>query len=131
MKDSGDGDDDPVRIALAPAGDFFARGSTAWNDELNDFYREVDRELADAIERPSGYRGPVAAGEIILALVTSGTLTALLGCVRAWIARAPRRRRLELRVETGKTERRLVIDAENVDDATLLAAVRGSLKSGR
>ena len=106
------------------------RGSTAWNDELNDLYRAISRDLDRAIERPEGYKGPVTIGMIVLTLVSSGTVTALIDCIKAWIEGHPGRRKLELIYESGAHRKSLVIDATNIDDATLRAALTGPFKSG-
>ncbi|HYT14200.1 MAG TPA: hypothetical protein VEL12_15545 [Candidatus Nitrosopolaris sp.] len=116
-----------IRITVAPADNFYERGTSAWNGELAELHTEINRDLANSIERAPGGQEKGDPFTVITLLLSSGAIPGLFQCVKAWIERHPGRRVLDLDWDDGRAKHHLRVDASNVDDASLTAAIAGAL----
>jgi hypothetical protein len=121
-----------VEVALAPGENVYSHETDAWDAELVDLFREVQRGMpATAIRKVDGTKGdPIAIGQVIVDIVTSGAAIALIGCIKAWIDARPGKRQLKLRWRKGDGDTTLTVDANNIDDDVMKAALTEALKHG-
>jgi hypothetical protein len=96
--------------------------------------RALQRTLGEALpdvtvsraaeDRKPGEKGdPITLGTIALALVTSGAVGALIGCLKATISR-DRHVKLKIRLGNGRT---VDIDAKNIDQKEVRQLLEDSL----
>jgi hypothetical protein len=124
------GDAGVVTLTLTP-GEYYLKTSDAWAGELVALDRVVRREIPDSLVAAEGSKGDLLTGALIVQILSSTGVGALLGCVKSWIQAHPGRRTLEMSWTDNGHENHLVINANNVDDETLQAAVVAALKRDR
>ena len=97
-------------------------------EAADELYRELRKYLPDALpgkEAAAGEKGfPVDLATIIVQVLSSGAVTELIKCVRGWVKHRPSSRRVVIRDARGKE---WTVTGENVDDATIIAAIKAAV----
>jgi len=94
-------------------------------EAAGELYRQLHKYLPSALpsRMAEGEKGPLAdIFSIALALTTSGAVTEMVRCLRDWVSRRPSSRSVVIRDGTGREI--LTVNAENVDDATVVEALK-------
>jgi hypothetical protein len=123
MSESGTTSDGTVRLRITPQSDFYAEGDERLAEEAFELQQAFQRELPETVEsRPvPGEKGVVT--EIVIPLISGGALTSTVEIFKAWLAKRPTNRKIELEfeLERGKdtSSGTIHLDATNVDDAVL------------
>ena len=101
------------------------RGGARTEGAADELYRQLQKYLPSALanETAEGDKGPLAdLFSIGLALTSSGAIPEMVRCLRDWLSRRPSSRSVVIRDATGKQI--LSVNAENVDDATVVEALK-------
>ncbi len=96
-------------------------------EAADELYRELQKYLPDALpgKEAAGEKGiPVDLATIIVQIVTSGAMTELIKCLRGWVKRRPSSRKVVIRDSRSKE---WTVTGENVDDATIIAAIKAAV----
>jgi len=123
MTEAGTTSEGTVRLRITPQSDFYAAGDERLADEAFELQQAFQRELPETVEaRPvPGEKGIVT--EIVIPLVSSGALTAAVEVFKAWLAKRPTNRKIELEFELERGKEKssgtLHLDSTNVDNAVL------------
>lgn len=115
-----------LTLEAAVDGERVGRRTEEAADELNqDLQRYLPSTLtSETVEGDKGLLTDLFS--IGLALSSSGAVTELIRCLRDWLARSPTRRSVVIRDANGDAV--LSVTAENVDDATLVEALKAAAK---
>ena len=116
--------DGAVRFTITPHSDYFAPHDEKTVGEGFELEAAMARKLPDAMaSRPApGQKGVLT--DVLIPLGSSGALTATVEVFKAWLAKRPTHRTIdvEFEIEQGDAPKRtgtFSVDATNVDDAVL------------
>lgn len=105
-----------VEVRIEAETSRYAPDSPQWRNELAELHRMLGAEAGTVSLRPNegtkGTRGAIEA--VILALGSSGSITAAVMCFRAWLGR-DKTRTLNLTWTDGQREERVTLTGENID----------------
>jgi hypothetical protein len=104
-----------VEVIVEPKSDRFERTDPRWRDQVVALYRDLRDEAGDVrtVSTPvAGEKG--ATTEIVLALGSSGALTAAVTMFQAWLGR-DRSRSLEIAWDEGECRRSMSVHADDLD----------------
>jgi hypothetical protein len=108
--------DPSIDLVVWPGSDRYDVGDERWSSQVTALYDQLRRDGATLRTEPTtvpGQKG--AASEVILALGSSGALTAAVAAFRAWLAR-DRSRSLTLSWADGEERREIRVQAQDLDD---------------
>ncbi|MFJ9459123.1 hypothetical protein ACIRST_29055 [Kitasatospora sp. NPDC101447] len=112
----------------------FDSGDARWQDQVAALHTALREEAGTVFSRrvpKPGWKGTVDT--VILAVGSSGALTAAVACFRAWLARDKTRTLTVTWTDEAGGERSLQISGDNVDQASFQAlaeAIRSRLGDG-
>jgi hypothetical protein len=107
-----------LELAIEPRSDDYDAADDRWRVQVGAFHQELASQV-DLVRR--GAPAPGAKGtvdQVIVALGSSGVLTAAVECFRAWLQR-DKSRRIDLRWDQDGVERHVTLSGDNVDAATV------------
>lgn len=112
-----------LELQLAPSSSAFPTSDQRWQNQvaqlLNDLRRNAG-EVRKEITPVPGQKGGAEA--IILALGTSGALTATVAIFKAWLGRATDRA-IRMKAKVGDRTVEIELSGSNISEATLRAAL--------
>lgn len=114
-----------LELVVEPHNDDYDPADERWRAQVGGFYRELGARV-DTYRRgrfSPGTKGTV--DEVILALGSSGALTAAVECFRAWLQR-DKSRRIDVRWDEDGVERHVTFSGDNVDSATVKEIARAA-----
>jgi len=114
-----------LELVVEPRSDDYEAADDRWRVQVGTFYQEL-ADRVDTYRRGRsvpGTKGTV--DELILALGSSGALTAAVECFRAWLQR-DKSRRIDVRWDEEGVERRVTFSGDNVDTATVKEIARAA-----
>jgi hypothetical protein len=111
-----------VDVIVVPGTTRFDPDDPGWRDQVATLYTALREEVA----QPSVHSAvvPNAKGTldtVVIALGSSGALTAVVACFRAWLARDKTRTVTITWTDDSGTEQRITLTGENIDRAALQA----------
>lgn len=115
-----------MELTIKPRSERFDGADARWREQVGAFYRDLRAEVEEThIARTPipGEKGP--ATDIILALGSSGALSAAVAVFKAWLAR-DRTRSLEIAWREGHKERCLSVRAQDLDEETFEEIARAA-----
>ncbi|MEU8739315.1 hypothetical protein ACFYPK_24315 [Streptomyces halstedii] len=111
-------------LALRPGSTRFDPEDQAWHDQVATLYAAL-REEVETVGRSDaptpGYKGAVEA--TLLAVGSSGALTAAVACFKAWLARDRTRTLTVTWTDSTGAEQRFHVTGDNIDLQTLTKAL--------
>ncbi len=119
---SGDG---RLELVVEPRSDDYDAADDRWRAQVGTLHEELAAQV-DTFQRgraASGTKGTV--DEVILALGSSGALTAAVECFRAWLQR-DKSRSIDVRWDEDGVERHVTFSGDNVDAATVKEIARAA-----
>jgi len=114
-----------LELVVEPRSDDYEAADDRWRVQVGTFYQEL-ADRVDTYRRGRsvpGTKGTV--DEVILALGSSGALTAAVECFRAWLQR-DKSRRIDVRWDEEGVERHVTFSGDNVDTATVKEIARAA-----
>lgn len=114
-----------LELVVEPRSDDYEAADDRWRVQVGTFYQEL-ADRVDTYRRGRsvpGTKGTV--DEVILALGSSGALTAAVECFRAWLQR-DKSRRLDVQWDEEGVERHVTFSGDNVDIATVKEIARAA-----
>lgn len=114
-----------LELVVEPRSDDYEAADDRWRVQVGTFYQEL-ADRVDTYRRGRsvpGTKGTV--DELILALGSSGALTAAVECFRAWLQR-DKSRRIDVRWDEEGVERHVTFSGDNVDTATVKEIARAA-----
>lgn len=122
-----------LRFTITPLSDFYDDKDPRYASEAFELQHAVKREMPDLVEVRAAHGEKGLLSELIVDIVTSGSLTALVEIFKAWLAARPAHRKIDLKFEIdqqkGKRTGTLQIDASNVDSQQLAEISAEAFKS--
>lgn len=116
-------------FAVEPRNDLYHPDDERWRDQVATLYEDLDAQV-DTVRRgrpAPGTKGTV--DQVIIALGSSGALTAAVDCFRAWLGR-DRDRRIDVRWDENGAEHFVTLTGEAVDTETVRELARAALDRG-
>jgi len=114
-----------LELVIEPRSDDYDAADDRWRAQVG----TLQRDLAAQVETLQRSRSePGAKGtvdEVILALGSSGALTAAVECFRAWLQR-DKNRSIDVRWDEDGVERHVTFSGDNVDAATVKEIARAA-----
>ena len=105
-----------LELVVEPRSERFDEADSRWREQVGAFYRQLRTEVGDVRTTPeAGAKG--ATTDIILALGSSGALTAAVTMFKAWLDR-DKTRALEIEWTDGDRRRTLSIRGTDVGEET-------------
>lgn len=119
----------PLEVSIEPSSTDYANDDPGWRAQVVSLRTALrDADLNDVRRRETPAPGHKAGvEEVVLALGTSGAITAAVEVIRAWLAR-DRTRRLTLRYRDGDRDVSVDVDGTTVSDSTMRSALTSALK---
>lgn len=114
-----------LELVVEPRSDDYEAADDRWRVQVGTFYQEL-ADRVDTYRRGRsvpGTKGTV--DELILALGSSGALTAAVECFRGWLQR-DKSRRIDVRWDEEGVERHVTFSGDNVDAATVKEIARAA-----
>ena len=114
-----------LELVVEPRSDDYDAADDRWRGQVGTLHRELAAQV-DTFQR--GRSAPGSKGtvdEVILALGSSGALTAAVECFRAWLQR-DKSRSIDVRWDEDGVERRVTFSGDNVDTATVREIARAA-----
>ena len=114
-----------LELVVEPRSDDYEAADDRWRVQVGTLYQEL-ADRVDTYRRGRsvpGTKGTV--DEVILALGSSGALTAAVECFRAWLQR-DKSRRIDVRWDEEGVERHVTFSGDNVDTATVKEIARAA-----
>ena len=114
-----------LELVVEPRSDDYDEADDRWRAQVGTLYEEL-ADRADTYRRGSsvpGTKGTV--DQVILALGSSGALTAAVECFRAWLQR-DKSRSIDVRWDEAGVERHVTFSGDNVDTATVKEIARAA-----
>jgi len=114
-----------LELVVEPRSDDYEAADDRWRVQVGTFYQEL-ADRVDTYRRGRsvpGTKGTV--DELILALGSSGALTAAVECFRAWLQR-DKSRRIDVRWDEEGVERHVTFSGDDVDTATVKETARAA-----
>jgi hypothetical protein len=119
----------PLEVVVEAASDQFDPNDPGWRAQLvalRKSLRDADIDDVRREERPApGHKAGFES--ILIALGTSGAITAAVEVFRSWLSR-DRHRRVELTFKDGDREVTVAVDATTSSDATVESAMKAALE---
>ena len=115
-----------MELTIKPQSDRFDEDDARWRDQVVAFHSDLRAEVGGtrlARTPAPGKKSPAA--DIILALGSSGALSAAVTMFRAWLSR-DRTRSLKISWRDGDKERSLSVRAEDLNDETFKEVARAA-----
>jgi hypothetical protein len=113
-----------LELVVEPRSERFDEADSRWREQVGALYRDLRRDVGDVRRESTPAAGTKGATtDIILALGSSGALTAAVTMFRAWLDR-DRTRVLELEWMDGEQPKKLSVRAHDVDENTFDELVR-------
>jgi Effector Associated Constant Component 1 len=112
-------------LVVEPRSDDYDAADDRWRTQVGTFHQELAAQV-DTFQR--GRSAPGSKGtidELILALGSSGALTAAVECFRAWLQR-DKSRSIDVRWDEDGVERHVTFSGDNVDAATVQEIARAA-----
>lgn len=125
--------DNVIRLKIMPISDFYNQRDPRHSSEAFELQQLLDRELPGELETRSapGTKGVIT--DLIVPIATSGGMTALVEVFKAWLAKRPDHRKIDLEFEVntskGKRAGKLSVDASNVDSKDITAITKEAFGS--
>jgi Effector Associated Constant Component 1 len=117
-----------LELVVEPRSERFDEGDARWREQVGALYRDLRHEVGGVRMESTPIPGAKGATtDIILALGSSGALTAAVTMFKAWLDR-DRSRVLELEWTEGDQTRKLSIRGTDVDDDTFDELVRAAAR---
>jgi hypothetical protein len=114
----------PLTVELIASSGRFDRDHPSWTAQVSTLWEELASsagELSRAVEKAPGLKG---GGEtIILALGSAGAVSAMVEVIKAWLDRDRSRSLTITTVNDGRGRRSISIHGDQVNNATMRAAV--------
>jgi hypothetical protein len=108
--------DPGVEIVVLPGSDRYDVSDERWSDQVAALYDQLRRDGGSLRTKETSIPGQKgAASEVILALGSSGALTAAVAIFRAWLAR-DQSRSLTLSWSDGEKHSSVCVQAEDLDE---------------
>ncbi|MFF0414887.1 hypothetical protein ACFYUY_31125 [Kitasatospora sp. NPDC004745] len=104
----------------------FDSGDARWQDQVTALHTELREEAGTVFSRgvpEPGWKG--TADTVLLALGSSGALTAAVACFRAWLARDKTRTLTVTWIDEAGDERSIRVSGDNLDQASFQALAEG------
>jgi hypothetical protein len=118
-----------LELVVEPRSQRFDEADARWRGQVGALYRELRQELGDVRwEREPVVGAKGATTDIILALGSSGAITAAVTMFKAWLAR-DKTRVLELEWTEGDRTRKLAIRGTDLEEDTFDELVRSAARS--
>lgn len=123
-----------VEVAILAETARFDSGDARWQDQVAALHAALREEVETVFSRgvpEPGWKGTVDT--VLLALGSSGALTAAVACFRAWLARDKTRALTVTWTDGAGDERSIQVSGDNIDQASFQAlaeAVRSRLGDG-
>jgi hypothetical protein len=120
-----------VELFIEPISERFEDDDPRWRDQVVALLRDLRDESVDVQTRSTpvaGAKGPVS--EIVLALGSSGALTAAVTMFRAWLAR-DRTRSLTIAWQDGDNRRSVSVQAHDMDADVFEDIARAAARESR
>lgn len=114
-----------LELVVEPRSDDYDAADDRWRAQVGTLHEELAAQV-DTFQRgraASGTKGTV--DEVILALGSSGALTAAVECFRAWLQR-DKSRSIDVRWDEDGVERHVTFSGDNVDAATVKEIARAA-----
>jgi hypothetical protein len=114
-----------LELVVEPRSDDYDAADDRWRAQVGTFHQELASQV-DTFQR--GRSAPGTKGtidEVIVALGSSGALTAAVECFRAWLQR-DKSRRIDVRWDEEGVERHVTFSGDNVDAATVKEIARAA-----
>jgi hypothetical protein len=114
-----------LELVVEPRSADYDADDERWRSQVGTLYRDLAPQV-DTFQR--GRSSPGTKGtvdELILALGSSGALTAAVECFRAWLQR-DKSRSIDVRWDEDGVERRVTFSGEAVDAATVREIARAA-----
>jgi Effector Associated Constant Component 1 len=114
-----------LELVVEPRSDDYDAADDRWRAQVGTLHQELAAQV-DTFQRgraASGTKGTV--DEVILALGSSGALTAAVECFRAWLQR-DKNRSIDVRWDEDGVERHVTFSGDNVDAATVKEIARAA-----
>jgi hypothetical protein len=114
-----------LELVVEPRSDDYDDADDRWRAQVGTFYQDLSARV-DTFRRGRsvpGTKGTV--DEVILALGSSGALTAAVECFRAWLQR-DKSRSIDVRWDEQGVERHVTFSGDNVDAATVKEIARAA-----
>jgi hypothetical protein len=113
-----------LELVIEPRSERFDEADARWREQVGALYRDLRRDLGDVRRESTPVAGAKGATtDIILALGSSGALTAAVTMFKVWLGR-DKTRVLELEWMDDDQPRRLSIRGTDVDEDTFDELVR-------
>ncbi|MFE6157074.1 hypothetical protein [Streptomyces sp. NPDC057889] len=115
-----------VEVAILPGTGRFDPEGEQWRDQIAALHAALREEAGTVLLRDApepGRKGD--AGTMMLALGTSGALTATVACFRAWLARDKTRTLTIVWTDEAGAERTVQVSGDNIDQASFQALAEG------
>jgi Effector Associated Constant Component 1 len=117
------GADEPLELQLEPSSDRYAADDDRWLDQVSGLYTSLREDVGGLRRESTVTEGHKCAIEtVILALGTSGALTATIEALRVWLGR-DRSRRMKITWKGPAGPQSVEIDADAIDVGTMQAAL--------
>ncbi|MCB5905890.1 effector-associated constant component EACC1 [Streptomyces pinistramenti] len=118
-----------LEVTMQPGSSRFDPEDQPWHDQVTALHTTLREEVGAVVRRgvpEPGQKGAVEA--TLLALGSSGALTAAVACFRAWLARDKTRTLTVTWTDGTGAEQRLHVTGDNIDQASFqaLTAALGS-----
>lgn len=114
-----------LEVVVEPRSDDYDEADDRWRAQVGTLYQDLSTRV-DTFQRGRavpGTKGTV--DEVILALGSSGALTAAVECFRAWLQR-DKNRSIDVRWDEDGVERHVTFSGDNVDAATVKEIARAA-----
>ncbi|WP_369208498.1 hypothetical protein [Streptomyces sp. PU-14G] len=111
-----------LELAFEPGSGTFALHDQPWRDQVADLHATLREEVGAVVRR--GVPGPGQKGAVettVLALGSSGAVTAAVACFRAWLNRDKSRTLTVAWIDDSGAEQRLEVTGDNIDQASFQA----------
>ena len=114
-----------LELVVEPRNDDYDPADDRWRAQVGTLYAELADQV-DTYRRGRSVPGTKGTiDEVILALGSSGALTAVVECFRAWLQR-DKSRSIDVRWDEDGVERRVTFSGDNVDTATVREIARAA-----
>ncbi|MER5358261.1 hypothetical protein [Streptomyces sp. NPDC002785] len=113
-----------LEVALQPGSTRFDPEDQSWHDQVATLHAALREEVEAVIRRgapEAGHKGAVEA--TLLALGSSGALTAAVACFKAWLARDKTRTLTVTWTDSTGAEQQLHVTGDNIDLQALTKAL--------
>jgi hypothetical protein len=124
-------DDVELVLRVAPTDDEYRYDDDRWRSDFAELHDMVARAVPESAPQPvsdDSLKG-IEIGTLIVSLGSAGAFTAAVEAFKAWLAKKPDRRRLDMQWRLGPDGGRITVDANNIDSSDVVAAANERLKA--